>query len=61
MTAEEKLKQIEIEIKKLQEDLDDSILLEQFYSGTDPTENDKLKGKIKAKKRISLIIQIIDM
>lgn len=61
MTAEEKLKQIRVEIENLKKDLEDFELLERYYSGTDPNEKDELKGKIKAKERIGKIIKIIDL
>jgi len=61
MTAEEKLKQIRVEIENLKNDLEDFNLLEKYYSKTDPKEKDELKGKIKAKERIGKIIQILDL
>ncbi|MFZ4435847.1 MAG: hypothetical protein ACOYOR_05000 [Flavobacterium psychrophilum] len=61
MTAEEKLIQVRVEIDNLKKDLEDFKLLERYYSGTDPNEKDELKGKIKAKERISKIIKILDL
>lgn len=55
MTTEDKIKQINEEIKMLKDELDDQILLAKYYSGTDIEYKEYLEKQIKMKDRIRKI------
>lgn len=60
MTTDEKIKQINEEIELLKEELDDQILLEKYYSGTDLEYREYLKKQITMKDRLRKISRIIE-
>jgi NADPH-dependent curcumin reductase CurA len=54
-----KIKKINKEINELKEELEDQILLQQYYFGTDPEYKKQLEKSIKMKDRLRKIINLL--